>query len=200
MPAVPEKLTWAQHVSKWRNCSQCKLCDQRYMIVLGKGQAPCDILLVGEAPGESEDVHGQPFVGPAGYLLDQIVSRSTGSLRKAYTNLVGCFPAVSKQLGTHRPYEDEIEACRPRLQEFIELAEPKLIVAVGSLAETYLPPALNAIVYSGGRVEGHPTVKQVIGIVHPAHILKRMPRAQQGMAVERSIVTILTAVEGINWG
>lgn len=208
---MPTTLTpierWQTHVAKWRNCRECALCDQRYKIVLGRGSVPAQVVFLGEAPGDSENAVGQPFVGPAGNLLTDIVQRSVGAfnsvspvqLSVAYTNLVGCYPREAKEAGTHRPNDDEIEACQGRLREFLAIARPQLIVAVGALAEDNLPLVLEKIIYSGGRVENHATVERVVSIVHPSYILKRLPIAQQGMAVQKAIVTISTALEEIDW-
>ena len=198
---------WQGHVTKWRNCQACRLCDQRYKIVLGRGGVPAQVVFLGEAPGDSENAVGQPFKGPAGNLLDQIVERSVGAfnsvspikLSVAYTNLVACYPREAKEEGTHRPKDDEISACHNRLREFLDICRPRFIVAVGALAEDNLPIVLDSMIYSGGRVEGHATVEKTISIVHPSYILSRMPIAQQGMAVQKSIVAVSTALEEIEW-
>lgn len=202
---------WKHHVARWRECRECPLCDQRYRTVLGRGTVPCDVLFVGEAPGENENLIGQPFVGPAGNLLDDIVDRSVGAFNReravegeralttAYTNLVACFPAEAKQTKNHQPAKEEIAACQDRLREMIAICRPRLIVAVGSLADENIPLALDTIVYSGGRVQDHPTVRHTISILHPSYILSRLPLAQKGMAVQKIIVNIRTALEGQNW-
>lgn len=205
-------ITWLQHVEKWKDCTKCPLAQQRSNIVLARGTVPCDVLFIGEAPGQSEDAIGQPFVGPAGLLLDNpslehpgivqhalpchkewvsdptykhgTIERWVMDLRVAFTNLVACFPAEAKARGDNEPELAEIRACRPRLEEFIALAQPRLVVRVGSLASDYAQHD------SYGRIQG----AEVIDIVHPANIL-RMPLAQKQMAVQRVIVVIKNAVE-----
>lgn len=71
---------WTDHVEKWKDCQLCDLCKTRKNVVLARGQVPCDVLLVGEAPGSSEDIVGRPFVGPAGKLLDEIIARAVDGL------------------------------------------------------------------------------------------------------------------------
>jgi uracil-DNA glycosylase len=135
--------------------------------------------MVGEAPGASEDAIGEPFVGPAGDLLGQIVKRSLDeSVRKAFTNIVCCFPREAKARGDNEPERADILACRPRLIEFANIAQPKLVVCVGALADAYVKG-----VYSGPRVD----------IIHPAFILSRMPQAQKGMALNKCVVQIRSA-------
>ena len=187
--------TWAQHVARWRNCTDCPLHAQRDNIVLARGSIPADVCLIGEAPGESENLIGQPFKGPAGHLLDGIVDRAKAqaeaqALTCVYTNLVCCFPKLAKEAGDNEPTREEIAACTDRLEEFISIARPRLVVAVGTLAEVNLPLAVRA----GGTVEGHETVKFWTSITNPASIL-RMPVAQQSMAVQRCVVILSGALE-----
>ncbi len=173
---------WQQHVKQWKDCQKCPLCTQRKLIVLARGSIPCELLFVGEAPGDSENLIGQPFVGPAGKLLDRIIEAALlgEGPTMAFTNLVACYPKEAKDAGENEPDRKEIEACRPRLEQFIKLCSPRLIVAVGKLAEAWLP-----------EVEAHTTV-----ITHPAAIL-RMSIAQKDFAFQKCIITIRTAVEEV---
>lgn len=171
---------WVEHVARWRDCTDCPLCQQRDRICLARGSIPADVCFIGEAPGASEDALGQPFVGPAGKLLDQIIERSLPpNVRYALTNLVACFPA--KLLGYNEPEHDEILACRSRLVEFVNIARPRMIVCVGLLATQYVPREPNM---------------RYVDIVHPAAVL-RMPLAQQQMAVQKSVVVLRNAVEDV---
>jgi DNA polymerase len=176
-----------EHVARWRDCTACPLSQQRSNIVLARGQVPCEVLFIGEAPGASEDALGLPFVGPAGHLLDQIVDRALlQGTRYALTNLVCCFPRDAKAEGYNEPEHSEILACRPRLVEFIRLAKPKLVVCVGSLAWQYVEHDAYGMVLGA----------HVIQIVHPAAIL-RMPLAQKQMAVQKAVVVLRNAVEDV---
>lgn len=171
--------TWVEHVNHWKDCVKCPLGQQRFRICLARGTVPCDVLFVGEAPGASEDAIGEPFVGPAGNLLDQIVEKALApEVRRAFTNLVCCFPREAKARGDNEPEREEILACAPRLVEFANIAQPRLVVCVGDLAEHYVKR-----VYGGPRVH----------IVHPAFILARLPQAQKGMAANKCAVQIRSA-------
>ena len=187
---------WLAHVEDWKECQRCDLCAQRDRIVLARGSIPCDVLFVGEAPGASENVIGQPFVGPAGILLDQIVAQSVPpSLKWAMTNLVACYPQEAKEAKTNEPEDSEILSCRPRLKQFIDICQPKLIVTVGKLADKWLPT--DARNYSLAVTLGSdPVLCHVVTITHPAAIL-RMPLVQRDFAVQKSIVTIATAVDSL---
>lgn len=193
MPSVTTKSPWVRHVERWRDCRACHLCRTRINVVLGKGQVPCDLLFVGEGPGKSEDVRGQPFVGPAGRLLDQIVAEAllpwvtpagTQPLCLAWTNLTCCIPVNDQGAKEGPPDVTAIKACAPRLAEFVRLADPRLICCVGSLAETQ-------IASGGGKLhQDVPTVS----IAHPAAML-RAPFAQQSLLRRRAVVLLRAACE-----
>lgn len=172
---------WTDHVEKWKDCQACPLGRQRTRICLARGTTPADVLFIGQAPGASEDAKGQPFVGPAGDLLDQIIARALPpEVRYALTNLVCCFPAEAKAQGSEEPEYEEILACRPRLIELVNIVQPRLIVCVGSLA--------------GQFVEHYDTIP-CVDIIHPAYILRKdMPRVQKNMAAQKIVVTIRSAV------
>lgn len=168
---------WQCFKTKWQNCSQCKLCEVRRNIVLAKGKIPCDVLFIGEAPGQSEDVCSIPFVGPAGHLLDQQIAealRNVGNpeLRLAFTNLVCCIP---KEGGTKtgEPDKECIKACQPRLIEFVCLCNPRLIIKVGDLAVKWMEDLFEQI--------------EQASITHPAAILRaeivRKPLMEQKVIV-----------------
>ncbi len=183
--------TWLEHVEKWKDCQLCPLSQQRSNICLARGSVPCDVLFVGEAPGQIEDGLGRPFKGPAGALLDQIIERSLPvGVTYALTNLVACYPAEAKARGDNEPELSEIKACRPRLYEFIDLCKPKLVVCVGTLASDNIGHD------SYGNVRG----AKCIAITHPAHILARLPAAQKQMATQRCIIQIRNAVQDmVEW-
>lgn len=179
--------TWLKHVEDWKDCQRCPLAQQRGNICLARGTLPCDVLMVGEAPGISEDALGQPFTGPAGQLLDQIIERAlepwrANSVRCAFTNLVACFPREAKSRGDNEPERGEILECRPRLIEFVNITRPRLIVCVGTLATQYARLG-DTVPY--------------VDIVHPAFILARLPLAQKGYATQKCIVQIRTAVNNV---
>lgn len=134
-------------LENWKECTRCDLCETRRKVVMGRGSLPADVVLIGEAPGESENIVGLPFVGPAGHLLNHILQRSLDALNLSYaiTNLISCIPRdddpESVRVGKLvLPPEEAIEACAPRLYEFVRIANPKFVVAVGSEARDWLDP------------------------------------------------------------
>ena len=109
-------------------CEKCELCGMRQQPVIGEGLAECRVMLVGEAPGATEDETGRPFVGRSGNLLCQLIEEA-GLSREFFfiTNMVKCRPPENR-----KPTKDELDACRPFLEEQIRLLSPLLIVTAGN--------------------------------------------------------------------
>ena len=184
---------WRMHVLRWSDCDRCVLKDVRTKVVLGRGKVPCDVLLVGEAPGSSEDVIGQPFIGPAGKHLDNLIAQSVRQgpryeeLRFAWTNIVACIPKGADGTKAKEPEFECIQACRPRLEEMVVLARPRLLVAVGAVARDY---TMKGDKYCA-RI---PAGTKMVTVDHPAHIL-RANVAQQGLLNQRVVVILSNAFE-----
>jgi uracil-DNA glycosylase family 4 len=199
--AVSQKTAYELFVERWKDGCGSSLCAGARKVVLARGCVPCDVLFIGEAPGESENVIGQPFVGPAGHLLDHIVERALAwegeaaesskdqvfHYRIAFCNVVGCIPRDEEGGKVADPAPADVKACAPRLREFVELANPSLIVCVGAVARKWLDPK------SKGRVALHREIPMT-DISHPAYIL-RANIAQRTLLVQRAIVTIATAAQ-----
>lgn len=111
-------------------CQKCGLCSGRNHVVFGVGNQNADIMLIGEGPGEQEDLQGEPFVGPAGKLLDDMLSIIDLDRSNVYiANIVKCRPPHNRD-----PQEDEQEACIPYLRSQIALIQPKIIVCLGRIS------------------------------------------------------------------
>jgi DNA polymerase len=181
--AMPTK--WEVFREKWIGGCGSSLCPNARRVCLANGQVPCDVLFVGEAPSVGADVVGKPFVGESGYLLQDMVDKAMpDSVRRMYTNVVGCIPrntGPGKAVTT--PPTEAILACRPRLQEFIAVCNPRLIIAVGRVAQ-------NALVemQSGKFISA--TIP-VVYVTHPSHILQTV---FNGSIARRAIETIRKAV------
>ena len=122
---------WRDLEQKCLNCTGCGLCETRHHVVFGVGNRETEVLFVGEGPGEQEDLQGEPFVGPAGKLLDDmlsIVDIDRGS--NCYiANIVKCRPPRNRD-----PLETEQEACIGYLRNQVALIRPKIIVCLGRIA------------------------------------------------------------------
>lgn len=152
-------------------CTACGLCRTRTMVVPGVGDARADWMFVGEAPGAEEDERGEPFVGQAGRLLDNMLAAlGLGRRRGVYiANVLKCRPPNNRT-----PEPAEVAACRPYLERQIELVAPKLVVALGRSAASTLLGVDASIASLRGRVHrlhGRPLVVTY----HPAYLLRTLP-------------------------
>ena len=122
--------SWEQLESDCRSCHKCGLCSGRTNVVFGVGRCNANIMFIGEGPGEQEDLQGEPFVGPAGKLLDDMLSIIDVNRTNCYiSNIVKCRPPMNRD-----PFEEEQVACLPYLQQQIELVKPDIIVCLGRIA------------------------------------------------------------------
>ena len=112
------------------NCTRCGLCETRHNVVFGVGPENADIMFVGEGPGEQEDLKGEPFVGAAGHLLDDMLSIIDLSRENCYiANIVKCRPPRNRD-----PMETEQDACIDYLRNQVALIQPKIIFCLGRIA------------------------------------------------------------------
>lgn len=124
-------LEWEALESACDNCTRCGLCETRHHVVFGIGNRNADILFVGEGPGEQEDLKGEPFVGPAGKLLDEMLCMiDLDRNSNCYiANIVKCRPPQNRD-----PMETEQDACIGFLRNQVALIRPKAIVCLGRIA------------------------------------------------------------------
>ncbi len=122
---------WQELQNQCRNCANCDLCATRHNVVFGVGNPAADLMFVGEGPGEQEDLTGVPFVGPAGQLLDDMLSIiDVDRTKNCYiANIVKCRPPRNRD-----PLETEQDACIGYLRSQIALVQPKVIVCLGRIA------------------------------------------------------------------
>ncbi len=122
--------TWEELKASCMSCTRCGLCQTRNNVVFGVGNPNADILFVGEGPGEQEDLQGEPFVGPAGKLLDDMMSIIDLDRTNCYIgNIVKCRPPHNRD-----PLETEQDACIIYLRNQVALIKPKIIVCLGRIA------------------------------------------------------------------
>lgn len=179
-----------KHITRWENCKKCKLCQGRRHVVFARGVIPCDVCFIGIGPGKSEDTLGEPFVGPAGHRMDQIIARAFEGyerLRYALGNLICCIPKDDDGTEQSEPDEEDVQACAPRLREFVTLCDPKLIVCVGKVVKSYLVTPKPWLPDYKGRF---------VAVTHPSAILQ-MPIAQKSSATQDCVVKIASAIEDL---
>jgi DNA polymerase len=127
--ATQDRLDYLR-VHRAEKCEKCRLHKRRTHVVFGEGNPDADLVLVGEAPGEQEDLSGRPFVGDSGQLLRGLLRRAGLTMKEVYiANVVKCRPPDNRV-----PEEDEIEACSPFLHTQLRIIRPQVVVALGNFA------------------------------------------------------------------
>ncbi len=162
-----------------QGCRLCKLCQGRTTIVFGSGNAAADFMCIGEGPGADEDAQGKPFVGRAGQLLTKMLDAIHLSRDEVYIgNVVKCRPP-----GNRNPEPEEIAACMPFLTAQLATIQPKVILALGSVATQALLGTREAIGKLRGRV--HPFGGAVlVPTFHPAFLLRNPGQEYKRMAFD----------------
>lgn len=123
-------LNWEDLEQQCLRCDRCSLCQTRNRVVFGVGKRDADVLFVGEGPGEQEDLKGEPFVGAAGQLLDDMLRIIDLDRTNTYiANIVKCRPPRNRD-----PQESEQDACIEYLRNQVALIKPKIIVCLGRIA------------------------------------------------------------------
>jgi uracil-DNA glycosylase len=156
-------------------CQACPLWRRATQTVFGEGPAPAPLMLVGEQPGDKEDLAGLPFVGPAGQVLDRALGDAGIDRQAVYvTNAVKHFKYLQRgKLRLHqKPATPEIRACRPWLERELDLVQPRLVVAMGATAAQSVFGKAMPIGRNRGRVlEGFGGIGALI-TVHPSYLLR----------------------------
>ncbi len=169
-PARIAKMDWAELEASVSVCEACGLYAKRNKTVFGVGDRNADWLFVGEAPGAEEDAQGEPFVGQAGALLDNMLAAI--NLKRGanvyIANIVKCRPP-----GNRNPQAEEAHACAPFLQRQIELMQPKLIVALGKVAAVNLLGNDASIASLRGQLLDWRGIPLIV-TYHPAYLLRTL--------------------------
>ena len=157
------------------DCQACDLYKRGTQTVFGAGTRNAEVLFVGEQPGNDEDLEGEPFVGPAGKLLDKALEEAGIDRQKAYvTNVVKHFkwePRGKRRIHK-KPNAKEIAACRPWLEAEIEIVKPKVIVCLGATAAQALLGSQFRVSKDGGKFIESDLAPYIIATVHPSAILR----------------------------
>jgi len=170
-PATVAAMDWTELRETVAACQACKLCEGRTNTVFGVGDERADWLVVGEAPGENEDLQGEPFVGQAGKLLDNML-RALGLARGKgvyIANVLKCRPPHNRN-----PEPDEVAQCEPFLRRQVELLQPRIILAMGRFAVQSLLDTQEPIGKLRGKVHEYNGVPVVV-TYHPAYLLRNLP-------------------------
>ena len=163
-------MQWDELAQAVASCRACKLCSGRRNTVFGVGDIQADWLIVGEAPGETEDLQGEPFVGAAGQLLDNML-KALGLDRhhNVYiANVLKCRPP-----GNRNPQPEEVAQCEPFLRRQVQLLQPRIILAMGRFAVQSLLGTAEPIGKLRGRSHQYLGVPVVV-TYHPAYLLRNL--------------------------
>ena len=175
--AAVSDLDWPALRQAVAQCRACGLCEGRQQTVFGAGHPQAHWMVIGEAPGAQEDAEGEPFVGAAGQLLDNML-RALGLSRAAQgdaarsvyiANTLKCRPP-----GNRNPKPDELSRCEPFLLRQIELLQPRIILAMGRFAVQALLRSSEPVGRLRGRVHAFQGVPLVV-TYHPAYLLRNLP-------------------------
>lgn len=159
-----------------RECTACHLYERATQTVFGEGPKNAPMMLVGEQPGDYEDVAGKPFVGPAGKIMDRALEEAGIDRTKVYvTNAVKHFkwePRGKRRIH-QKPNSREIAACRPWLEAELRLIKPKVLVVLGATAaQTIFGPSFR-VTRERGKVLSSKFAPKVVATVHPSSLLRQ---------------------------
>lgn len=158
---------WKKLKSECSGCTRCELCKTRRNLVFGIGNESAEIMLVGEGPGEQEDIQGEPFVGPAGQLLDTMLELIDLDRSRVYiANIVKCRPPQNRD-----PLPEEQEACIEWLRAQVALIRPKIIVCLGRVAACQIINKDFKVTKEHGQFFERNGVL-LMGTLHPAAVLR----------------------------
>ena len=189
--SLPSDLDWDDLEARIRECRDCALCEKRRQAVPGVGDRNADWMFVGEGPGAEEDARGEPFVGQAGKLLDNMLAAI--GLERGHNvyiaNAVKCRPPRNRT-----PEASEVEACLPYLARQIELVRPRLLIALGRPAAQALLKEEVKISAARGKRFAYQDIP-VLVTYHPAYLLRNpfdKGKAWQDLCYARSVMASVT--------
>jgi DNA polymerase len=165
-------------------CTACRLAETRTNVVFGVGDPGARLMLIGEAPGKNEDLQGEPFVGAAGQLLDELMAGIGIHRSEAYiANVLKCRPP-----GNRDPKPDEIDACKGYLREQIRMIQPEVVVTLGNFATKLLVPTETGITRMRGQRIPWWLGATLIPTFHPAAALRGRPQVREQMEQDFAVV------------
>lgn len=190
---IPDGASLDELRSLAAGCQACDLYRNATQTVFGEGSGGATVMLVGEQPGDREDLEGEPFVGPAGALLDRALHDAGIDRRQAYvTNVVKHFkwrPAGKRRLH-QKPNAEEIRSCRPWLESEIDVVGPAVVVCLGATAaQALLGPSFRVTRQRGQFVPWDRSPK-VLATVHPSSILRAPDEAARQAEMEALVADL----------
>lgn len=184
----PAEMDWATLADTVSQCTRCDLCHTRTQTVFGSGSQQADLMIVGEAPGETEDQRGEPFLGAAGQLLDKMLHAIELHRDQLYiANTLKCRPPSNRN-----PSVDELAKCSDYLDRQITLLQPKLILALGKVAAQRLTGRDDALGKMRDQLHTHAASNTTILVsYHPAYLLRSPDKKRQAWEDLKRVRTLL---------
>ena len=181
-----------------QDCTACHLYKHATQTVFGEGPKKAPIMLVGEQPGDYEDVAGKPFVGPAGKIMDRALEEAGIDRKKVYvTNAVKHFkwePRGKRRIH-QKPNSREIAACRPWLEAELRIVRPKLLVVLGSTAGQAIFGPSFRVTRERGKVLSSKFAPKVVATVHPSSLLRQPDEESRHREYARFVSDLRVAVK-----
>ena len=199
-PLIPPRPTINKLRDAAAGCRACHLWKLGTQTVFGEGRQSSTVMFIGEQPGNSEDIEGRPFVGPAGTLLDKALAEAGIDRSKVYvTNVVKHFkwePRGKRRIHK-KPNALEITACRPWLEAEIQVVKPRAIICLGSTAaQAVIGPKFKVTLQRGQFVDS-PLAEFVTATVHPSSILRAPTDEARRLETKRFIADLKTIRDAI---
>ena len=198
---VPERHTLASLRAAAAGCKGCDLWEAATQTVFGEGAAGATLMLIGEQPGDREDVEGRPFVGPAGRILDEGLETAGIPRSSVYlTNAVKHFRWVrrGKRRLHEKPNSQQVRACRPWLEAEVEAVRPRLLVLMGATAaQSILGPTFR-VTQHRGKVIPTPLGTPAVPTVHPSSILRAPDEASRAEVMAAFVSDLRSAARALS--
>jgi len=198
---LPSRVTMTSLREAARGCRGCPLFRNATQTVFGKGRVSARIVLVGEQPGNEEDLRGEPFVGPAGRILDDALEAAGIARADAYvTNVVKHFkwtPAGKRRLHK-KPSAREVTACRPWLEQELELIRPDVLVCLGATAAQALLGREFRVTVQRGKLVDTALAPKALATIHPSAVLRQQTPQDRAREMSRFTADLEVAARLLN--
>jgi DNA polymerase len=198
---IPPKPTLRTAKRAAADCRGCDLYRHATQTVFGHGRADAAVVFVGEQPGDAEDLAGEPFVGPAGRLLDQALEAAGIARDEVYvTNVVKHFkwePRGKRRIHV-KPRISEIRACRPWLETELALIKPRALVCLGATAAQALLGSTFKVSTERGKFVESPLAPLVMATVHPSSVLRAQTDEERHQAMEEFVADLRTLAKKLS--
>jgi len=194
----PDTTSWSAVREAAKDCEACHLYKRATQTVFGEGPKDAPMMLVGEQPGDYEDVAGKPFVGPAGKIMDRALEEAGIDRSQVYvTNAVKHFkwePRGKRRIH-QKPNSREIAACRPWLEAELRLVKPKLLVCLGATAAQAIFGPSFRVTRERGKVLSSKFTPRVLATVHPSSLLRQADEESRQKEYKRFVSDLRAALK-----